>query len=762
MLESIEITKFGKWVGQKFNLGKVNFFFGDNESGKTTLFDAFVYGLSNPSGTSKIGKSIAERYGKGKKDKLVQIQGKVPEGIVPEEFINLHTLKAGSIAWDLKENSSWLDKVKQELFSGGIDPNNIVEELERRSKIWANGHFTKPITNLSLKIQELEAKLKSLISEKNNLLQEEKNLQDASLRRDQTLSNIRKLEESLEETKKFILQEEEARKLSENKQNYKSISNWKEANLIVDGLKQFEKDRSQELAGILKSIQESKIQLENKEKSIQNKELEILNLKKVLEETKSKYEKEDSFEKLARINQDKILQILRSPKLITQTKWNLSYLILALVSMILGSILTFFNIQEKSTLFLLGLGCLVLGLVFLLFARSKEILQDSAYSVQAVRDIQREWKQSTQRSDFENDKTLDELRESLILFLNSRSNQKENIDSQRDTIQKKEAEKLSLQEESIIEKQKAEAFTKMLESFLKELNLLNPDEYSKKRTEYLLAKESKNLNEASLRERYKLNSQEFENFLKDTNREIESASEKGISLPKLNDAEFQNLKYNRNQMERELENLKKEDANLFSSATNLKAKLDAQLKSLSISLLNIQSELIEKQNERSNLELSLEATKEANEIFKELALDASDTLRTLAEEISISSNNIFNESRTVVINELKDDKIEMVDKGNVKRAIDKLSLGTKDAFYIAAKLSLCSKRDPDLKLFLMDEPFLSLDEEREKKSLSIIKDYVDNKGWQLVILSKDYQLRSLVQEIFQTDCNLVDLNNLTV
>jgi hypothetical protein len=304
--------------------------------------------------------------------------------------------------------------------------------------------------------------------------------------------------------------------------------------------------------------------------------------------------------------------------------------------MILGSILTFFDIQEKSTLFLLGLGCLALGLVFLLFARSKEILQDSAYSVQAVRDIQRKWKQSTQRSDFENDKTLDELRESLILFLNSRSNQKENIDSQRDTIQKKEAEKLSLQEESIIEKQKAEAFTKMLESFLKELNLLNPDEYSKKRTEYLLAKESKNLNEASLRERYKLNSQEFENFLKDTNREIESASEKGISLPKLNDAEFQNLKYNRNQMERELENLKKEDANLFSSATNLKAKLDAQLKPLSISLLNIQSELIEKQNERSNLELSLEATKEANEIFKELALDASDTLRTLAEALTRS------------------------------------------------------------------------------------------------------------------------------
>lgn len=757
MLQSIEITKFGKWLGQKFNLGKVNFFFGDNESGKTTLFDALVYGLTNPSGTTKIGKRINERYGKKKTDKIVNIVGNIPPSLDADEFINLHTLKAGGIQWDL-EKPEWLNKIKQQLFSGGIDPNNIVEELERRSANRANSLLNKPIEAVKIEIANLESNLNSLIQNKNNLVQQEKDFQSASKDRESIQTKLEKLQSDLDEKKKFITQEEEARKLMENKQSYKSISNWKEANLDVEKLKQFEIDRSKDLAALMKSIQESNLQIENKEKAINTMDLENLNSKKNLESTKSNYEKEDSFEKLARIIQDRILQALRSPKMITQVKWNLSYVVIAIISMIVGTALIFTDFQEKSTLFMIGLGCLALGLVFLLFARSKETLQDSNIGVQIVRDCQREWKNTTQRTDFENDTSLDEIRESLILYLNQRLHLKNKINEQNDLIQKNESQKINLQAEAIALRQNLEQLSKKLESFLKEYGISKPEEYNIKRTNYLITKENKNSIESSLRDRYKLNTKDFEDFLANTSREIESATEKGIQEPKLNDAEFQNLKFQRNQIEKELDTLKKNDQNLYSSTENLKAQLDAKLKPLSESILNTQTELIAKKNSKEELEINLEATKLACEIFKELADEASDTLRTLAEEISNSSNSIFSENRKVIIHELKDDKIHMIDKGNSERVIDHLSLGTKDAFYIAAKLSLCNKRDPDLKLFLMDEPFLSLDEERERKTLQVIQDYVNNNGWQLVILSKDQNLKSIVQEIFQEDCNLIDLN----
>jgi ABC-type Mn2+/Zn2+ transport system ATPase subunit len=90
--------------------------------------------------------------------------------------------------------------------------------------------------------------------------------------------------------------------------------------------------------------------------------------------------------------------------------------------------------------------------------------------------------------------------------------------------------------------------------------------------------------------------------------------------------------------------------------------------------------------------------------------------------------------------------------------LDHLSLGTKDAFYIATKLAFCDKINPEMKLFMMDEPFLSLDESRETNALQVIRNYVQEKGWQLIILSKDRKLQALVQKIFVEDCNFIELS----
>jgi hypothetical protein len=86
---------------------------------KTTLFDAIVYGITKPSGTTSLGKDINSRYGRDKSDKQITIQGRIPESLDADEFLNLHTLKAGGIRMNF-DKANWLEKIKQQLVFRGI------------------------------------------------------------------------------------------------------------------------------------------------------------------------------------------------------------------------------------------------------------------------------------------------------------------------------------------------------------------------------------------------------------------------------------------------------------------------------------------------------------------------------------------------------------------------------------------------------------------------------------------------------------------
>ena len=39
-------------------------------------------------------------------------------------------MRAGSISLEIEKNSEWMNRVKASLFSGGIDPQTVMSELE--------------------------------------------------------------------------------------------------------------------------------------------------------------------------------------------------------------------------------------------------------------------------------------------------------------------------------------------------------------------------------------------------------------------------------------------------------------------------------------------------------------------------------------------------------------------------------------------------------------------------------------------------------
>jgi DNA sulfur modification protein DndD len=52
----LKLNSFGLFRNQSFELGQITIFFGKNESGKTTIFDAIVSSLIRITGTTSYGK----------------------------------------------------------------------------------------------------------------------------------------------------------------------------------------------------------------------------------------------------------------------------------------------------------------------------------------------------------------------------------------------------------------------------------------------------------------------------------------------------------------------------------------------------------------------------------------------------------------------------------------------------------------------------------------------------------------------------------
>jgi DNA repair exonuclease SbcCD ATPase subunit len=184
--------------------------------------------------------------------------------------------------------------------------------------------------------------------------------------------------------------------------------------------------------------------------------------------------------------------------------------------------------------------------------------------------------------------------------------------------------------------------------------------------------------------------------------------------------------------------------------------VEAQLNPLSEELSRLQNETILTEKDLLRNESTRLASKIAMEIFEKMGEETNDILVSLATEIASSSGSIFSKKRGILINNLNGD-IEMEDESGVMRHIDHLSLGTKDSFYIAAKLALCERKDPDLKLFILDEPFLSLDENRGDQALEVLKSYVKNKDWQIIFLSKEEELGKKLKSLFPNDFNRINL-----
>ena len=84
----------------------------------------------------------------------------------------------------------------------------------------------------------------------------------------------------------------------------------------------------------------------------------------------------------------------------------------------------------------------------------------------------------------------------------------------------------------------------------------------------------------------------------------------------------------------------------------------------------------------------------------------------------------------------------VTDAAGLTRPVRNLSSGMRDLFMLAARLTIArrSRLGPEglaPALLVLDEPFYTLDPERERLALKLLGNFHKSTGWQIIILTKD-------------------------
>ena len=126
-----------------------------------------------------------------------------------------------------------------------------------------------------------------------------------------------------------------------------------------------------------------------------------------------------------------------------------------------------------------------------------------------------------------------------------------------------------------------------------------------------------------------------------------------------------------------------------------------------------------------------------------------DIFQSLSKEAKVLYNHIAGKNLSddgIIMSGFDKDKIVVADKQNQMRNVELLSSATKDAVYIAMRLSILTKIHQAGRLILLDDPFITFDNNRIKEALSFIKEYSKNYNIPTVIFTKDLFIRDFMQK----------------
>ncbi|HUV06611.1 MAG TPA: ATP-binding protein [Spirochaetia bacterium] len=747
MIKELRLKHFGKFQETRFPLGGMTLFLGKNEAGKTTIFDAIFQELCRPKASKRFGKALAERYGAARETELLFEGTRIQ--LDEDEFFNLYALRSGDISLDMSTGSSWMDRVKAGLFTGGIDPNRIASKFDTLASDRGSFKHNRELRQWESKRERLHGDLDEMRAKRNSLLAREVNLSSHDTEIASIDADIRRIEEETKEIEKKLVVE---RKIGERRRLNELLLKISGGEKTEQALKSLERFRLPEI----ESLDALQGELNSLEKEAGRKEYEKERLQQQLREKRGESNRIETAARepsargrLATEYKDRVLQFRQSPTEtgLTRLRWPL--LAVSLLMLVLG--VSVFLVLEDTGFKVLSLSMgIFFAVILALLAVRGESSNDAARAASFLQHFKTEWQSRLRTSAPLESPNLDALSMELQGITDEADRAARALDRSRAETAGMERSLEELSESSTKLQEHQARQRALIERWLGERHVASRDEYVEKSRDY------RNLERKQAQ------------WLEEMDREMESLEIESIALLKadcerrLRELDGERIP-NRGRSEREVHDLesilrdkrillddgRQRRTELHSRLAQEKGELTGSLGELPQLIASLEGELGECEKRIENILLDREAARMVSDIFRRIAQDSESVLQELGREIGRRYGEIVPEIRRVGLTEFSTDALTVTDEGGEERAMRHLSRGSQDSFLLAARLALADRAHPQAGVLILDEPFHTLDAERTVKALQMLKDFQVQRGWQIILLSKDAQIETRIRGIFE-------------
>ena len=763
MIKSLLLENFGRFREKTFDFAPVTVFFGNNESGKTTLFDALLDVVSSPKASTKPGKILADRYGTDRQ-LVPEFDGEHLQ-INAGDFLNLFAVRSGSISLEIEQNSQWMNQVKASLFSGGIDPLTIAAEIGNIITSRGKNSLAVEAKTITAEFESLEADRKRNEAERQKCFEEEKRIAGAEERLAQAREKISQLEAAQGELEKSLKQQELLRQEKALASIRADAAEWRR-----------NKDEQEKNARFTSVVFED---LKKREADVQRLNTEAEKAAALEEETqhelagcteeKNRWEGEKSRRDpvgiLAGFMRDTLVP--REKLVREKTCRPLQKPFLAAAAILLAAgILVFFLTSYGWGILAAAMGAAGVCIIIAFISHAED---DTSALDEAVRAAREKWKKETGE-----DPGL-HYEEILAAFEKAAEKSRAAAEgyaraSARTAELEQKANAFAMQKKHANDN--ADTTQRRLRSLLDEAGTSDISDYAarleKNRNTLERGKELGEKLKKALADYGAASPAELEDTIRGKINEISgNITETELSAQELRAKENQ-LREIKKQLEI-LHNQEKEDWGSFNKEVGT---IGERLRGLPEKIAGCEKGMLEKKARLAEIERQLRAAKIAQELFASIAEDSGLMLEELSSEIGGLFSSITNIDTNTDTN--TDTKIERaVSMGNFSMAnisVDDaqgesrdssfLSAGTRDAFLLATRLVLARKSQDSAAraIIVLDEPFLALDRPRTERTLSILEKFHKATFWQLVLFTKDKETVNQARVVFGTELCVHELD----
>ena len=706
----LKLNNFGKFKNKSFEISNgITLFYGENESGKTTIFDSLMILFSESKRVSVFFKQMKSRYGN---DIDIDFEPKIPEHLKmhPQSYNNLYAIRQSEIIFEMsdskKDSKDWESEIKKKLFSSDIDIGKMISEIKAEYSSKAQNSILYKINILENEKIEIDKILNNLYDKINNSINKKDNLKEF---KENIFLHENILKEKIEEREKLyslIKSKKEAETKNIKLNLLKQINDFNKADEFLSKNIIFKNDYSNEINGRTKKIEDIKMNI-----TFLKGKIEALKKSFVEEKNKTDY---DSVKKRIENGINKIEYLTK--------KNNKAPKIIFFIAVVFIS--SFLALYFKNPLFL----AIIIPAIPFMFIKENEnskIIKDILESLPEL-DIK-----ETDIFIFK-DLLNKELAKIEIIMTNNDNEEIENYNADL--------------EESLKE---LENENNLLNQIFEKLKVKDKEEYYNIKNNYdLLLKQNEENYKKLMIEVKKLGLKNIETLEIDCIRILKELDEKGVNPNDYNEMEIKKIENNLKDLESEINILKEEINKIKNNISYIEGELNNS-ENIHADIINFESKLSQIKENIINLNKRRKALKLLEEMLFSINKKNDDIFQSLSKEARILYNHITVKNLSdegIIMSGFDKDKIMVADKQNKIRNVELLSSATRDAVYIAMRLSILTKIHQAGRLILLDDPFITFDNNRTKEALSFIKEYSKNYNIPVVIFTKDTFTRDFMQK----------------